>query len=84
MENTDFLLDSYDYDLPQELIAQVPAQPAESAKLLVWSKSDSSIQDYHFYDLQNLLSSSDILVCNNTKVFKARIPLNQTKIKRKS
>jgi S-adenosylmethionine:tRNA ribosyltransferase-isomerase len=78
------LLDSYDYDLPQESIAQVPAQPAESAKLLVWSKSDSSIQDYHFYDLQNLLSSSDILVCNNTKVFKARIPLNQTKIKRKS
>ena len=36
----DFLLDSYDYDLPQELIAQVPAQPAESAKLLIFSKSD--------------------------------------------
>jgi len=84
MENLDFLLDSYDYDLPQELIAQVPAQPAESAKLLVWSKSDSSIQDYHFFDLPNLLTSNDVLVCNNTKVFKARIPLNQTKIKRKS
>ena len=84
MENSDFLLDSYDYDLPQELIAQVPAQPAESAKLLVWSKSDSSIQDYHFFDLPNLLNSNDVLVCNNTKVFKARIPLNQTKIKRKS
>ena len=84
MENSDYLLDSYDYDLPQELIAQVPAQPAESAKLLVWSKSDSSIQDYHFYDLPNLLTSNDVLVCNNTKVFKARIPLNQTKIKRKS
>lgn len=84
MENSDFLLDSYDYDLPQELIAQVPAQPAESAKLLVWSKGDSSIQDYHFYDLPNLLTPNDVLVCNNTKVFKARIPLNQTKIKRKS
>ena len=84
MENSDFLLDSYDYDLPQELIAQVPAQPAEAAKLLVWSKSDSLIQDYHFYDLPNLLTSNDVLVCNNTKVFKARIPLNQTKIKRKS
>ena len=80
----DFLLDSYDYDLPEEMIAQVPAQPAESAKLLVFSQSDSSIQDYHFYDLPNLLTSNDVLVCNNTKVFKARIPLNQTKIIRKS
>jgi len=80
----DFLLDSYDYDLPDEMIAQVPAQPAESAKLLIFSQSDSSIQDYHFYDLPNLLTSNDILVCNNTKVFKARIPLNQTKIIRKS
>lgn len=84
MKNSDFLLDGYDYDLPQELIAQVPAQPSESAKLLVWSKSDSSIQDYHFFDLPDLLTSNDVLVCNNTKVFKARIPLNQTKIRRKS
>ena len=80
----DFLLDSYDYDLPEEMIAQIPAQPAESAKLLVFSQSDSSIHDYHFYDLPNLLTSNDVLVCNNTKVFKARIPLNQTKIIRKS
>ena len=80
----DFLLDSYDYNLPQELIAQVPAQPVESAKLLVWSKSDALIKDYHFFDLPNLLTSNDVLVCNNTKVFKARIPLNQTRIKRKS
>ena len=80
----DFLLDSYDYDLLEEMIAQVPAQPAESAKLLVWSRNDNSIQDYHFYDLPNLLSNNDVLVCNNTKVFKARIPLNQTKIIRKS
>ena len=84
MESEDFLLDSYNYELPEEMIAQVPVQPAESAKLLVFSQSDSSIHDYRFFDLPNLLSSNDILVCNNTKVFKARIPLNQTKIKRKS
>lgn len=84
MKSEDFLLDSYNYDLPEELIAQVPAQPPESAKLLVWSKHNDSIQDYHFYDLVNLLSNNDILVCNNTKVFKARIPLNQTNIIRKS
>lgn len=80
----DFLLDSYDYNLPEEMIAQVPAQPAESAKLLVWSRNDNSIQDYHFYDLPQFLSNNDVLVCNNTKVFKARIPLHQTKIIRKS
>ena len=80
----DFLLDSYDYDLPEEMIAQVPAQPAESAKLLIWSRSNNSIQDYHFYDLLHFLSDNDVLVCNNTKVFKARIPLHQTKIIRKS
>jgi S-adenosylmethionine:tRNA ribosyltransferase-isomerase len=84
MDSEDFLLDNYDYDLPQEMIAQVPAQPAESAKLLVRSQNDNSMQDYHFYDLPNLLSDNDVLVCNNTKVFKARIPLNQTKIIRKS
>ena len=80
----DYLLDSYEYELPEEMIAQTPAQPVESAKLLIWSQKNKSIQDYHFYDLPNLLTTNDILVCNNTKVFKARIPLNQTKIIRKS
>jgi S-adenosylmethionine:tRNA ribosyltransferase-isomerase len=80
----DYLLDNYDYDLPEDMIAQVPAQPVESAKLLVWSQHDKLIKDYHFYDLPHLLSNNDILICNNTKVFKARIPLNQTKIIRKS
>ena len=84
MESKDFLLDNYDYNLPEDLIAQIPAQPAESAKLLVWSQSTKSIQDYFFYDLSKLLSNKDVLVCNNTKVFKARISLNQTKVIRKS
>ena len=84
MESEDFLLNNYDYNLPQELIAQVPSEPAESAKLLIWFKSNNSIQDYHFYDLPNLLSNNDVLVCNNTKVFKARIPIKQIKIIRKS
>lgn len=84
MDNTDFLLESYDYELPQELIAQVPAQPAESAKLLVWNRTNASIQDQHFFDLPKYLTNNDILICNNTKVFKARIPLVNTKIIRKS
>ena len=84
MESDDFLLDGYNYALSEDLIAQIPAQPVESAKLLVWSQSTKSIEDHHFYDLPKLLSNKDVLVCNNTKVFKARIPLNQTKIIRKS
>jgi S-adenosylmethionine:tRNA ribosyltransferase-isomerase len=84
MDNDDFLLDNYSYDLPNELIAQIPAQPAESAKLLVWSSNGNSVSDYHFYDLPMLLTENDVLVCNDTKVFRARIPLNKTKIIRKS
>ena len=34
----DYLLDSYEYELPEEMIAQTPAQPVESAKLLIWSQ----------------------------------------------
>ena len=80
MDISDFLLDNYDYNLPQDLIAQIPAQPAESARLLKWSKTESLLQDQHFFDLPSCLTNKDILICNNTKVFKARIPLTQTKI----
>jgi len=84
MEQSDFLLESYSYELPESFIAQLPAQPVESAKLLIWNQGKSSIVDSHFYELPSMLSDKDILICNNTKVFKARIPLCKTKIIRKS
>jgi S-adenosylmethionine:tRNA ribosyltransferase-isomerase len=83
---TDFLLSSYDYDLPSELIAQFPAQPAHNAKLLVLEPTDNGYQ-YHnqtFLDIEKMLTSNDVLLFNQTKVFKARIPLHEAPITRKS
>ncbi len=84
MEQSDFLLESYSYELPEAFIAQLPAQPVESAKMLIWDQKKTSIVDSYFYELPSMLSDKDVLICNNTKVFKARIPLCKTKIIRKS
>ncbi|MBW4622910.1 MAG: tRNA preQ1(34) S-adenosylmethionine ribosyltransferase-isomerase QueA [Cyanosarcina radialis HA8281-LM2] len=68
----DRLLSSYDYKLPTELIAQTPAIPRDSARLLV---VDSPTTHHHavFSDLPDLLLPGDLLVLNNTRVIPARI-----------
>ncbi|MBZ7980246.1 tRNA preQ1(34) S-adenosylmethionine ribosyltransferase-isomerase QueA [Campylobacter sp. RM12642] len=67
----DNLLSSYDYDLPEELIAKYPANPADSAKLLVYEKNSEKITHSVFYELANFLPEC-ALIFNDTKVFKAR------------
>lgn len=67
----DNLLSSYDYDLPEELIAKYPANPADSAKLLVYEKNSGKITHSVFYELANFLPEC-ALIFNDTKVFKAR------------
>ncbi|MDO4714112.1 MAG: S-adenosylmethionine:tRNA ribosyltransferase-isomerase [bacterium] len=86
MLDPDLLLSNYDYYLPQEAIAQMPSIPAHSAKLMICSPAQTpiSVQHQHFRDLQTHLDSRYLLFLNRSKVFKARIPLNQTKIIRKS
>lgn len=71
-ERKEELLASYDYFLPENLIASKPSQPKENAKLLVYHRKTKEIQHLHFYDLPNILPACDI-VFNNTKVVKARI-----------
>ena len=61
------------YDLPKELIAQEPADPRDSARLMVLSQKDDSIQHKIFHDLPDFLESGDLLVVNNSKVLPARI-----------
>ncbi len=68
MNKSDFF-----YDLPQELIAQTPAEPRDSSKMLVYSKRDKTIQDKHFYDIVDYLKEGDLLIVNQTKVIPARI-----------
>ncbi len=63
----------FDYHLPPELISQEPMNPREKANLMVISKETGAIEHKHIGDLPSLLQPSDILVVNNTKVFRARL-----------
>lgn len=61
------------YDLPKELIAQEPADPRDSARLMVLNRADDSIKHEIFHDLPNHLNAGDVLVINNSKVLPARL-----------
>ncbi len=63
----------FDYDLPEERIAQTPMEPRDHSRLLVYDRRDKSIQHLHFYDLPRFLTPQDILVVNETKVIPARL-----------
>lgn len=61
------------YELPEELIAQTPAEPRDSSRLLVYSKDEDKIYHKHFCDVKEFLKAGDLLVINNTRVIPARI-----------
>ena len=61
------------YDLPKELIAQEPANPRDSARLMVLDRSNGSITHRIFRDLPEYLNPGDVLVVNNSKVLPARL-----------
>ena len=64
--------DALDFDLPSELIATRPAEPRDSSRLLVVQRSDPSrIEHRVFRELPELLSSSDLLVFNRSRVVPA-------------
>jgi S-adenosylmethionine:tRNA ribosyltransferase-isomerase len=68
-----FDIEDYDYDLPEELIAQVPAPERDKSRLMVVDRSSGSLTDRHFVDLPVLLLPGDLLVTNNTRVVPARL-----------
>lgn len=67
------LVTDFDYDLPQELIAQHPMEPRDHSRLLVVDKKTGEIEHKHFYDLVNYLKPGDVLVFNDTRVIPARM-----------
>lgn len=67
------LVTDFDYDLPQELIAQHPMEPRDHSRLLVVDKKTGEIKHKHFYDLVNYLKPGDVLVFNDTRVIPARL-----------
>jgi len=67
------LTNDFDYNLPPELIAQSPATPRDSSRLLVVNRDLSKLEHKNFYDIVDYLQKGDLLVWNNSKVFKARL-----------
>ena len=63
----------FDYDLPEELIAQTPVEPRDHSRLLVYHRKDGSIEHRHFYDVIDYLNPGDALVVNETRVIPARL-----------
>jgi len=73
LAENEYTLSDFDYELPEELIAQEPAQPRDRARLLVYDRSEGSISDDRFYNLTEHLPSNTTLVVNNSKVEKCRL-----------
>ena len=65
--------DDFDYPLPDELIAQAPAEPRDSCRLLVLHREDGSVENRRFTDIVDYLEPGDLLVANQTRVMPARL-----------
>ncbi|MEX0723146.1 MAG: tRNA preQ1(34) S-adenosylmethionine ribosyltransferase-isomerase QueA [Gracilimonas sp.] len=74
-----YTLSDFDYDLPEDLIAQSPAHPRDHARLLIYDRNTGSIKDDYFYNLDTYLPKNTRLVVNNSKVEKCRLLFNDGK-----
>ncbi len=72
--NVDYTkLSSYDYYLPEELIAQTPIEKRDESRLLVFDRKTKDVYHRHFKDITDFLRKGDVLVINNTRVLPARL-----------
>ncbi len=67
------LITDFDFELPEQLIAQEPAEKRENSRMLVLNRYEQNFSDSHFYNFPKFLRKDDVLVLNNTKVFPARL-----------
>ena len=72
-EKVQYLKSDFYYHLPEEQIAQTPANPRDSSRLLVYHRDTKTIEDKIFRDIYDYLQAGDLLVVNNTKVIPARV-----------
>jgi S-adenosylmethionine:tRNA ribosyltransferase-isomerase len=66
-------ISDFDYDLPQELIAQTPLEPRDSSRLLIVRRGQSRFEHRHFCDIGEYLRPGDLLVANQSRVIPARL-----------
>ena len=69
----DLKLEAYDYHLPAECIAQVPAEKRDHSRLMVLNRTSGSIEHLHFHQVTRLFAPGDLMVLNDTRVFPARL-----------
>ena len=63
----------FDYELPEERIAQLPVEPRDSSRLMVLHPKDHTIEHHHFHQLGEFLEKGDVLIFNDTRVIPARL-----------
>lgn len=66
-------ISEFDYELPEELIAQMPADKRENSKMLVLNRENQTIEHKHFFDIVDYIDENTLLVLNDTKVLPARL-----------
>ena len=72
-------LTQFDFELPEELLAEYPSEYRDEARLMVLDRKDGSIKHKHFKDLIDYFDEGDVMVLNNSKVFPARLFGNKEK-----
>ena len=70
---TDLKTSDFYYDLPEELIAQHPAEQRDHSRLMVLDRKNGTVSHCHFYDILDYLREGDVLVVNDSKVIPARL-----------
>lgn len=66
-------ISDFDYELPQELIAQTPIEPRDASRLLVVHRDTGKLEHRHFYDIGDYLRPGDLLIANQSRVIPARL-----------
>ncbi|ENH97101.1 S-adenosylmethionine--tRNA ribosyltransferase-isomerase [Gracilibacillus halophilus YIM-C55.5] len=66
-------IEDFDFDLPEELIAQTPLKDRSSSRLMVLHRQEQRVAHHHFYEMIDFLHPGDCLVLNDTKVLPARL-----------
>ena len=66
-------ISDFDYDLPEECIAQLPVEPRDSSRLMVLDPSNHTIEHRRFFQLGDFLKQGDVLIFNDTRVIPARL-----------
>src|SRR5437016_6231963 len=73
LENTTYNISDFDYDLPQELIAQTPIEPRDASRLLVVHRDSGKFEHRDFRGIGAFLRPGDLLIANQSRVLPARL-----------